>query len=72
MTHKSEFFVIDKHMRDNWLALFEEMKINRKHGPQSLAAWFDGEEELIDQSIFELKSLVEYEECYLVNKETEE
>lgn len=47
--------MIDEQERDNWLALFEELKSMKS--PIELWAWREGEMELIDQSIMELLSL---------------
>jgi hypothetical protein len=55
-TH-APWYCIDETMRTNWLALFEEMKVNAAGGPMKLYAWFMGETAIIDQSITELESL---------------
>jgi hypothetical protein len=44
-------------MRENWLALFEEIKENGKLGKESLYAWYCGETMMLDQSILELEYL---------------
>lgn len=48
---------IESFMRDNWLALFEEIKANGELGPAHLYAWYRGETQMLEQSILELKYL---------------
>ena len=50
-------FLIPETMRNNWLALFEEMQINGKNGQATLFAWWMGEQFIIKQSIAELTML---------------
>jgi len=59
-----DWYEIDKIMRDNYLALFKEIKANASKGPASLYAWFEEDgQEVIDQSIHELETL---ESCRMV------
>lgn len=53
---------IDKTMRDNWLALFEEMQLNGSQGAVKLYAWWLGEQYVIEQSIMELTTLIDTED----------
>ena len=50
-------YEIDNIMRDNWLALLEELQINGEKGPMNLYEWWKSEQFLIMQSITELKTL---------------
>lgn len=50
-------YIIDDTMRNNWLALFEEMQVNGKDGMATLYTWWMGEQFLIEQSIFELNDI---------------
>lgn len=46
---------------NNAIALFEEIKLNAEY-PPTLLAWFEDNENLINQTIFELKEMIdEYE-----------
>jgi len=48
---------IDDTMKNNWLALFEEMQINGADGMATLFTWWIGEQFIIKQSIAELTML---------------
>jgi hypothetical protein len=61
MTPKT--YWIDEIMKNNYLALFEEIQINGAKGPMQLYAWYLGEQFIIEQSISEL-TMIQAEEDY--------
>jgi hypothetical protein len=54
---ETKVYEVPAELRDNWLALFEELA--SCENPMQLWAWANGEMSLIEQSIDELKSLEE-------------
>lgn len=50
-----DFYPIDEGTKTNLQALLEELQTNGTIGPESLYAWWLGEQEVIKQSIMELE-----------------
>ena len=53
----TEILEVDRITFDNVLALFEEMQINGNNSMEGLYTWWIGEQDIINQTIFDLNEI---------------